>query len=174
MMRNSLTTLAAGAMAFTLGAGLAPAANAQEAAGAKDYVGINLGVANLVEDKASVVGGIEYRARPLLWKFYPHVGGFVSHRGAVYGYAGVGIDLPLTDWVLIRGNTAIGAYGQGDDRDLGSVVEFRSGLELVFTLPNESQIGVAFHHLSNAGLDDRNPGTEIATVSYSVPLDKLF
>jgi hypothetical protein len=33
-------------------------------------------------------------------------------------------------------------------------------------------LGVAISHLSNAGIGDRNPGTEIATLYYSLPLGK--
>ncbi len=173
-MNKSFISTALGGLMLAAAAMQAPVALAEENSTEKAYAGVNLGIANVINGKGSAVGGFELRGAPMLWKLYPQGGGFVTHRGAVYGYAGVGIDLRITDWALIRGNTAVGAYGEGEDRDLGHVVEFRSGVELVFVLPNEGQIGVGFHHLSNAGLGDRNPGTEIATVSYSMPLDKLF
>jgi lipid A 3-O-deacylase len=150
------------------------ALTAAPAAAADDYVAINAGVAGVVTGKRSAEFGLEYRGAPLVWKLYPHVGGYVTHRGAAYGYAGFGLEFRLLPQVLFRANTAVGAYGQGDDIDLGHVIEFRSGLELAYEFPNKSQVGLTFHHLSNAGLDDRNPGTEIATITYSVPLDKLF
>jgi len=174
MMRKTLVNLAAGGLILSVASSLAPAALAEEPAQAKDYLGVNLGLANVINGKGSVAGGLQYVGKPLIWTVHPHAGGFVTHHGAVYGYAGLGVDLRITDWMLIRGNTAVGAYSQGDDRDLGHVVEFRSGVELVFVLPNEAQVGIGFHHLSNAGIGEDNPGTEIATISYSVPLDKLF
>ena len=35
------------------------------------------------------------------------------------------------------------------------------------------RLGLAIHHISNAGTYDKNPGTELVTVQYSYPLDKL-
>jgi len=35
-------------------------------------------------------------------------------------------------------------------------------------------LGLTFHHLSNAGLDEQNPGTESVLLVYSIPFDKLF
>jgi lipid A 3-O-deacylase len=156
----------AAALALTLATSAAVAGD--------NYVAINAGVASLITGKRSAEVGAEWRGAPLVWKVYPHAGGYVTHRGAVYGYGGFGVEFRLLSNVLFRANTAVGAYGQGDDIDLGHVIEFRSGLELAYELPNKSQIGLTFHHLSNAGLDDRNPGTEIATITYSIPLDKLF
>ncbi len=31
-----------------------------------------------------------------------------------------------------------------------------------------------FHHISNASIGDRNPGTETLVLSYSVPIRNLF
>ena len=174
MMRKTLANLAVRGLILSFASGLAPAARAGEQPPTNDYLGINRGLANVIGGKGSVAGGLQYVGKPLIWTLRPHVGGFVTHRGAVYGYAGLGVDIQITDWAMIRGNTAIGACGQGDDRDLGHVVQFRSGVELVFVLPNEAEIGIGFHHLSNAGIGEENLGTEIATISYSVPLDKLF
>lgn len=173
-MRKSLATLTVGSAILFGSVALAPAVWAQEPAVSRDYLGINLGAANVFDGKDSALVGLEYRGAPILWKLYPHGGGFVTHRGGVYGYAGLGLEFRITDSVLIRGNTAAGLYGQGDDKDLGHVIEFRSGVELAYELPNRAQIGLTFHHLSNAGLGDENDGTEIATVTFSMPLDKLF
>ena len=171
MMRNTFATLTVGSAVLF---GCTAMASAQETSVSADYLGVNLGVANIINGKDSALLGLEYRGAPLLWALYPHAGGFVTHRGAVYGYAGLGLEFRITDSILIRGNTAVGAYGQGDDRHLGHVIEFRSGVELAYELPNRAQIGLTFHHLSNAGLDSDNDGTEIATITYSVPLDSLF
>lgn len=172
-MQKSLVTLALGGL-MLCSSGLTTAAMAGEETAAQDYIGVNAGIANVINGKGSAMAGVEYRGAPLIWKVYPHAGGFVTHRGAVYGYAGVGIEVRLTDAILLRGNTAVGAYGQGDDRDLGHVIEFRSGVELAYELPNQAQIGLTFHHLSNAGLDSHNPGSEVATITYSMPLDQVF
>ena len=124
MMRNTFATLTVGSAVLF---GCTAMASAQETSVSADYLGVNLGVANVINGKDSALLGLEYRVAPLLWALYPHAGGFVTHRGAVYGYAGLGLEFRITDSILIRGNTAVGAYGQGDDRHLGHVIEFRSG-----------------------------------------------
>ncbi len=39
---------------------------------------------------------------------------------------------------------------------------------------NGSRLGLAFGHISNAGLDDDNPGTEILNLYYHIPVGNLF
>jgi len=68
----------------------------------------------------------------------------------------------------------VGAYDEGDGKDLGDTIEFRSQVELAYRFDNRSRVGVAFSHISNAGIGDRNPGTEILNVYYAYPLDAIF
>lgn len=138
------------------------------------YIGANLGAFGIVKGQRSAALGVEVRGKPLLWKLYPHAGGFVTHRRGAYGYGGFGVEFRIAPDVLIRGNTAVGAYLEGNDRDLGHPLEFRSGLEFVIELPHKAQLALTFHHLSNAGIGEDNPGAEIAGITYSVPLDSLF
>ena len=49
-------------------------------------------------------------------------------------------------------------------------VEFLSQLELGYLFDNNHRIGIAGGHISNAGLGDRNPGTEILNVYYHIPV----
>ena len=66
----------------------------------------------------------------------------------------------------------IGAgYFEGNGKDLGHVFEIRSALEVAYRFDDRSRLGVMFYHISNAGLgDDKNPGAEALTLSYSFPL----
>ena len=105
------------AAAIALSSAFVPAAQAEDA-----YIGANLGMAGITSSHRSAEFGLEYRGAPLVWSLYPTVGGFATHRGAAYGYAGFGVEIRLLENVLIRGNTAIGAYSQGNGRDLGHVV----------------------------------------------------
>ena len=48
------------------------------------------------------------------------------------------------------------AYGNGDGKDLGNPLEFRSGI--TFSADYQTiETGTTFHHISNAGLNERNP-----------------
>ena len=75
---------------------------------------------------------------------------------------------------MLRPSFAVGAYADGNGKDLGGVLEFRSAIALAWRFDDRSRLGVEFSHLSNAGIYDTNPGTENLTVNYSVPLDRLF
>ena len=51
-----------------------------------------------------------------------------------------------------------GIYEQGDGKDLGHIIEFKSEVQLSLDLPKDSQFGFSYNHLSNASLGDKNPG----------------
>ena len=57
------------------------------------------------------------------------------------------------------------------EKMIGQTIGYRYDVNL---LPDYSRIGFTFHHISNAGLDDRNPGEESILVLYSIPIAKLF
>lgn len=56
--------------------------------------------------------------------------------------------------------TGAGLYDDGDGKDLGGPVEFRSGVEVLWRTGDRLWLGLSFYHLSNAVLYDRNPGAE--------------
>ena len=45
-----------------------------------------------------------------------------------------------------------GIYEQGDGKDLGHIIEFKSEVQLSLDLPKDSQFGFSYNHLSNASL----------------------
>ena len=127
--------------------------------------------------------GAEYRPDwPLLWVVKPFGGGFVTTDASVYGYAGLLGDIDLgalfggtAGRIILTPNAAIGAFGQGDaPKDLGSVLEFRSGGEITYRFDSGLRLGVTFHHMSNAGVGDKNPGAEMTSVIMVVPTKSLF
>src|SRR6476469_5777732 len=75
-----------------------------------------------------------------------------SRGSALYGYGGFGVDINLTPALVLTPNIAAGYFARGGGTNLGSWMEFRSGAELAWRLPDLSRIGVALHHTSNAGL----------------------
>ena len=93
---------------------------------------------------------------------------------AIYGYAGLMLDIYFGRRIVFTPNVAVGLYSDGGGKDLGSVIEFRSGVELAYRFDSRARLGVAFHHISNASIEDINPGTETLTLVLSLPLDNLF
>src|ERR1700728_1863341 len=107
-----------------------------------------------------------------LWDFGVFAGGMVTTQGALMGYGGFTFDLHLTDHILILPDAAVGYYSRGDDKVLsfGSTAEFRTGIGAAYEFDNGWRLGADIHHISNAGLDKKNPGVEIAAVTLAIPL----
>ena len=170
-MRSTL--LAAGLAALTIGS-VSTGAHAQGADPALWSFGA--GWFDLFQDEGyqTLNLNIEWRGDAFYWKIRPMVGAGVNFDGAVYGYGGIAIDLKLTDNIVLTPSFAPAVYLEGDSKDLGSWFEFRSGVELAYQFSDQSRIGLALHHFSNAGIGDSNPGTEILSVNYSMPLPYIF
>jgi lipid A 3-O-deacylase len=127
------------------------------------------------QEEESLELGAEYRFDPVAYGFRPTLGMSLNTDGGFYGYGGFNWDIALIDnQLFIIPNFMVGGYSQGDSKDLGHGLEFRSGIEMSYQLPNAHRIGVAINHTSNASLGDKNPGVETLLMNYSVPVGNLF
>ena len=117
---------------------------------------------------------VEYRSDLDLWITKPWAGLEVTSDGAVYVAAGLLTDVYFGDRVVVTPQAGLGYYENGDGPDLGYELEFRTGVEVGYRFDNRSRLSVGFSHISNADLGDRNPGTEIVTFMYSIPVGRLF
>lgn len=112
----------------------------------------------------------EYRFGDVFWILSPFIGASGTSQGSSYTFVGFGFDVNFgPSWVLTP-NVAGGYWSRGHGINLGSWWEFRSGAELDYRFPDLTRLGVAFHHMSNAGLTKQNPGEESVTVYYTMPL----
>ena len=156
------------------GAALAVAATGPAAAQDPDLFAFSVGGFDVNDDDTAAEASIEYRSD---WKpFYlgPTIGLMVNSDGGVYGYGGVYLDLFFGRRFVVTPNFAVGGYSQGDSKDLGSTIEFRSGVDVAYRFDDRSRLGIAFHHISNASIDDTNPGVNSLVVTYAVPIGRLF
>lgn len=113
----------------------------------------------------------EWRGKKLFWVFKPFVGAMGTSDAALYGYAGFLTDFFFGRRIVVTPSIAAGLYENGDGKDLGSIIEFRSGLEIGWRFDNRSRLSAMVYHISNASIDDNNPGTEVFSIGYSFPLD---
>ena len=146
---------------------------------ATDYLTPYVGGFNVFEHTGTDVEalfGLEYRAEVWDYGIRPTVGFSVTENGGFYGYGGVFWDIVLSEPWILSPNFMVGGYADGneDSEDLGSAIEFRSGIELDYKMQNEHRVGIAFNHTSNASIGDDNPGSESLIMTYSVPLGGLF
>ena len=114
---------------------------------------------------------LEWRGRRFFEKMSPLLGLMGSSDGAIYGYSGMAYDIFFNSNLFFTPSFSLGAYADGDGKNLGSTIEFRSAVELSYRFKDHSRIGVMFYHLSNAGIRDKNPGTEILSFGYTIPFN---
>lgn len=130
-----------------------------------------------VKDKDSVPDplwyGVEYRFAPLpFWQLVPSLGYARGGQGTYYIYHDLGREFRFADdRMYVRLSSGPGYYRGERMRDLGSKLEFRSGIELGYRTQGGTTIGAAIYHLSNASISSDNPGTEYATLNVTIPFD---
>ena len=141
-----------------------------------DFLTLGVGVYDMFDDQTTAEFRVEYVFAEdyKLWVFTPFVGLAATAEGGTYGYSGIGIDIFLGQRFVVTPNFAAGIYGNGDGKDLGYAIEFRSGANFGYRFDDFSRLGFAFHHISNAGLGEQNPGEETLMLTYSIPLDTIF
>ena len=87
----------------------------------------------------------------------PITGAMITADNASYFYTGVQAEYKIGS-LNITPSFALGYYSQGDGKDLGHALEFKSEVQVSLDLPKDSQFGFSYNHLSNASLGDKNPG----------------
>ena len=88
-------------------------------------------------------------------------------------FAGLVSDFTYGPWVFSPSFGA-GLWGQGDGKDMGSAIEFRSQLEAGYKFENGWRVTGALSHISNANISNTNPGAEIATIYLHIPADSIL
>ena len=133
---------------------------------------LEVGAFNALHPERSASFDLQLRPPWRLWDFGVFVGGMVTTKSALMGYGGFTLDIHLTDNIVLSPDAAVGFYSRGDDKVLSfhDTAEFRTGGGLAWEFDNGWRLGATFHHISNAGLDKKNPGVEIAAVTLNIPL----
>ena len=128
------------------------------------FISLAAGYYDINDDMDAAEFRAEFRGRDGIWYFKPFGGLMVTSDEAVNVFVGTLVDFNLGSRFVVTPSFAVGLYRDGDGKDLGHVIEFRSGIELAYRFDDRSRLGVSFYHLSNAGLDDHNPGTEVVSL----------
>ena len=87
----------------------------------------------------------------------PITGGFITENSAAYVYTGVEWNLELGG-INLTPSFAPGIYREGDGKDLGHVLEFKSEIQASFNFSDTTSLGMSYNHISNASLGSKNPG----------------
>ena len=99
-------------------------------------------------------------------RFSPITGGFITDKKSIYLYTGVQAQYEVGSLNIIP-SFAPGYYDEGDGKDLGMALEFKSELKFSFDVSKDSKIGYSYSHISNNEWGDKNPGTDNQQISFS-------
>ena len=155
------------ALAATLVA--AGAAAAQEQYREPDVFTLGVGAFDMNDDMTAAELDLQVRLNRRLWIFKPQAGLFATTDAGFYAYVGIYTDIYLGRRWVLSPSFGVGGFQEGDGKDLGGPVEFRSAVELAFRFDDSSRLGIQFGHISNASLYDANPGEEFLILNYSLP-----
>lgn len=125
-------------------------------------------------DDPAAEARIEYRSDRKFWIFKPFGGIMGTSDGALHGFAGVLVDIYLGRRLVVTPSFAPGVFHDGNGKDLGHWIEFRSQIEVSYRFDDRSRLGISYNHISNASIGDRNPGVETLALTYAIPADRIF
>ena len=114
------------------------------------------------DKQAAVLVGLQHQNEnlkrdTLVGNISPITGGFITENSAVYIYTGFEWNVDMGA-LTFTPSFAPGLYHEGDGKDLGHVLEFKSEIQFSYELSKDTNIGLSYNHISNASLGDKNPG----------------
>ena len=114
------------------------------------------------DGKKSNLFGFEHQNETLvrdsfLGTISPVSGALITGDNASYIYTGIQAQYKIGKINLTPSFTP-GLYNEGNGKDLGHIVEFKSEVQLSLDLFKNTELGFSYNHISNASLGDKNPG----------------
>ena len=99
----------------------------------------------------------------------PVTGAMITTDDALYIYTGYQLN-QKSNSTTFSPSFVIGYYDEGDGKDLGHEIEFKTQIQILFDISSNSELGISYNHISNASLGDKNPGAN----SYMFNFTKKF
>lgn len=132
---------------------------------------VSAGALGLLDGATPLAMGLEYRWRAVSrWSIVPGAGLVAGDDDSRYVYGNLCRDFPLGHNWTATISFGAGYFHDGSEVQLGHPLIFQSGIEFGRWIDRRWRVGLAFDHLSNAGLSEYNPGTEILVLRVSMPL----
>ena len=115
------------------------------------------------DKQKSILFGFQHQNETLERNFLignasPITGGFITENSAAYIYTGVEWNYDLGNKLVFTPSFAPGLYSEGNGKDLGHILEFKTEVQATYAISKDSSIGMSYNHISNASLGDKNPG----------------
>ena len=96
----------------------------------------------------------------------PITGGFITENSAGYIYTGIEWNYDMGNKMKFTPSFAPGLYSEGDGKDLGHILEFKTEIQASYAISEVSSFGISYNHISNASLGDKNPGANSYMFNY--------
>jgi len=114
------------------------------------------------DGKRSALIGFQHQNENLnrdtfLGNLSPITGFMITADSAGYIYTGIQAQYKVGALNIVPSFTP-GLYHEGNGKDLGHLLEFKSEIQLSLDLSKTSELGLSYNHISNASLGDKNPG----------------
>ena len=114
------------------------------------------------DGKRSTLIGFQHQNEDLnrdtfLGNLSPITGAMITGDNASYIYTGVQANYKI-GVLNVTPSFAPGYYHEGNGKDLGHVLEFKSEVQFSYASSNKTSFGLSYNHVSNASLGDKNPG----------------
>ena len=122
------------------------------------------------DGKRSALIGFQHQNEDLnrdtfLGNLSPVTGAMITADNATYFYTGIQAHYKLGSLNLTPSFTP-GYYNEGNGKDLGHALEFKSEVQISFDLGSSTNFGMSYNHVSNASLGDKNPGANSYTFNF--------
>ena len=114
------------------------------------------------DGKRSTLIGLQHQNEELnrdtfLGNLSPITGALITGDNAAYIYTGIQAQYKIGA-INFTPSFTPGLYHEGDGKDLGHVLEFKSEVQLSYKTSDTTNFAVSYNHVSNASLGDKNPG----------------
>ena len=114
------------------------------------------------DGQRAVLFGLQHQNENLIMESFlgtisPITGFMLTENNAAYAYTGIQAQYKMGNLNIVPSFTP-GLYGEGNGKDLGHILEFKSELQASYDLSENSSFGMSYNHISNASLADKNPG----------------
>ena len=146
-----------------------PCSAANDDAGSSFFL-FGPGVAEIVDPSPRAMGFAEFRYAPGRLRPGPWLSVEATARDLFVGF-GAFLDIPMGARWLFTPSFGAGIYREHDGLGLGDPLEFRATAEFTRRLEH-GRFGASLAHLSNAGIGETNPGTEVIKIVWVVPLQR--
>jgi hypothetical protein len=130
----------------------------------------NSGASGVLDTETNPALSVEYRFSEQWAHLHPWLGLGWATDGALFAGGGVAYTADLSPAWSASVGFGPGYYERHQGADLGSHLEFYSFAELSYALRWGDRVSLRFAHISNGGIEEKNPGTELLTVGYAIRL----